>query len=148
MTKAIVILLGALALCALPESANACSYISISRSAEFQARAAVFIGEVTAVKHNINQIGGVRGPGTIEVTFKVTRVVKGEIKVNDSIVVRTSDQESACGITVWAQESPGSKWFVYADRRESTWEAGIYSRTKRGDSEGAADDLKYFDSLK
>jgi hypothetical protein len=145
--KAIVILAGVLTLGALPDSASACSGIAIPRETEFQFRAAVFIGEITAVTHNANRIGNIVGPGTIEVTFKVTRVVKGEMKVNDSIVVRTSDQESACGIASWARESPSSRWIVYADRSGGALQAGILSRTKRADSAGAAEDLKFFDAL-
>jgi hypothetical protein len=152
VTKAIVIFLGVLFLGALPNTSFACSYFGIPRDVEFNTRAAVFIGQITAVRHIVNQTataqGLVIGPGSIEVTFKVTRALKGEAKVNDSIVVRTSDQDSACGIETWAGETPGTLWIVYADRRGSILETGIYSRTKRTDSVGTAEELKYFDSLK
>src|SRR5689334_20901475 len=108
MSKGIPSLLVALGLFILPRGAYACSFMKRPIEDHFRSSVAIFVGEITAVKHLANQVqtpqGLLVGPGTIEVTFKVTRVVKGDLKVGDSTVVSTSDQESACGITEWARQ--------------------------------------------
>ena len=160
------------------ESAFACSCVGPPRGtplekeiADNYARTlAVFVGEVVSVKHNVNHIrerDGLEliGLGTIDVTFKVTRALKGGMKVNDLLVVRTVDQGSSCGFDEWAYEKPGTAWVIYADQAKGPRPKGdtflgelipegaetilvtIHcSRTAPVTS--AAADLKYFDSLK
>ena len=150
--KVIFSSLAALFLGALTNTAFACSCVGMPQEVQFRMTPTVFVGEISAVKHNVNQSstaqGLLIGPGTIEVTFKIKRAIKGEGKVDDSIVIRTSDQESACGIVAWARESPGSVWIVYADRSSGVLTSGLCSPTKRADSPAAAEDFKYFDALK
>jgi len=133
-----------------PRGADACSFVRLPIENHLQSSSAVFVGEVTAVKHNVNQTqtpqGLLVGPGTIELTFKISRVVKGNLKVGDSIVVSTSDQSSACGITEWARQPVGASWVVYAYHNGSMFQTGISQPTKTTPS--ADEDLKYFDSLK
>ena len=152
MKKVIFTFLGALILGALPNTSFACSCLGLPQEDHFRTTPTVFVGEISAVRHNVNQSSSAQGmligPGTIEVTFKIKRAIKGEGKVDDSVVVRTSDQDSACGIVAWVRESPGSVWIVYADRSSGVLTSGLCSPTKRADSPDAAEDFKYFDALK
>ena len=162
MRKAVVCFFIAIAFTGFSGSVYACTCAGgLSLEQHFKGADAVFVGEVTEVKHNVNriQIDGKEyiGLGTIEVTFKVTRVAKGGMKVNDSVTVRTPDQGPACGIEGWSQEKPGVSWVVYADTGDSflglvtsipkdmfvTSHCDRTSRTANADA-----DLKYFDSLK
>ncbi len=125
---------------------------------EYTGTFAVFVGEVKEAKHDTGQ-------GTIDVTFKVTRVLKGGMKVNDFVTVRTTDYGPACGIEEWQTTKVGVSWVIYARQSKGPRPKGNVflgeliplgaetilvtthcSRTKPAAS--AADDLKYFDSLK
>ena len=103
--------------------------------------------------------------GTIDVTFKVTRALKGGMKVNELVIVRTVDQGPACGIEEWEIVKAGTSWVIYAGQVKGPRLKGDTflgepipfgvetilvttrcSRTAPTASAGA--DLEYFDSLK
>lgn len=137
---------------------------------EYARTFAVFVGEVTSVKHNINRFRGTDGRelislGTIDVTFKVTRALKGGMKVNELVMVRTVDQGSACGLEEWETARTGTSWVIYAGQVKGPRPKGdsflgelipvgaetilvTTHCTRTAPTSLAAADLKYFDSLK
>ena len=137
---------------------------------EYAGTFAVFVGEVASVRHNVNRIRErdgqeLIGLGTIDVTFKVTRALKGGMKVNELVTVRTVDQGPACGIKEWETVKAGTSWVIYAEQVKGPRPKGDTflgeliplgvetilvtthcSRTAPTASAGV--DLKYFDFLK
>ena len=125
---------------------------------------------VVSVKQNVNRIrerDGLEliGLGTIDVTFKITRALKGGMKVNELVMVRTVDQGSACGLDEWANEKAKTSWVVYAGQVKGPRPKGdtflgelipegaetilVTTHCSRtAPTASAAADIKYFDSLK
>lgn len=58
--------------------------------------------------------------GTIDATFAVEKVYKWQkAEPAQSVVVRTVDQQSACGFDEWARPNASERWLIfatYADR--------------------------------
>jgi hypothetical protein len=141
----IILIAASVILCvtAFSTPAYACTCVGLPIESYFPIADTIFVGEVVTTKHNENRFS----PGTIEVTFKVTRAVKGTIRVGDTLTVQTSDQGSACGIVEFRTQTQGTSWIVYADRFSgSVLHTGRCSRTKRAASAAATEDIRYFDS--
>lgn len=68
----------------------------------------VFIGKFQESRRGYNR------SQTINATFRVDRVLKGEIKAGDSVTISTAYHSPMCGISNWANETPGALWIVYA----------------------------------
>ena len=161
MKKIILGLVLVMVISAFSEQAYACSCVGgWSLEQHFKDADAVFVGEVSEVKHTIDRelINGREtiGMGTIDITFKVIRIWKGNLKVNDLVTVRTVDQSTACGIANWSAEKPGNLWLIWADTSDS-FLGQVYSASKTMLVTGTCDktsktnadaDLNYLDLLK
>jgi hypothetical protein len=138
----LILFLGILAIC---NNGFACSCVPSEIADEFKDTDSVFVGSVQKVVHRENITSIFVGPGTIELTFKVIRAIKG-VSVGELVVVRTSDQGSACGIANWLKQKPGDTWIVWANKGPAMLTANHCSRTKP--NADAAQDLSFFDSLR
>ena len=170
--RAIAFVLIFMGIAAFFSVAYACDCMARTPEQHFMNAAAVFVGEFQEARRNINQTernGEILVDlGTIDATFKVTRAVKGEARIGELITVRTLSHGSACGVTRWADEKPGTLWVIYANQttgpRPMDPSDDVFSRelvpltaetilvttacsgTSRGGSARAAEHLTYFDS--
>jgi hypothetical protein len=124
----------------------------ISPALEFKNADAVFVGSVERVVYTPKRIDQgqttIFGRGTFSVTFKITRALKG-VKLGELVLVKTPDLGSACGIDEWGRERTGTEWVVYADRSKEPGKVFFSTFCDRTALlKNAAEDIKYFDSLK
>ena len=166
MRTSLIILMTICALFRFADNTWACSCISVPIELRVAQHPAVFIGEIVAVKHNQNRvplqnanpqqvprvielIDTLVGPGTVDATFRVTRVVKGTMKAGELITVRTSDQDSACGFPRWLSQVNRS-WIIYAEQTSGIplLGTGLCSGSTESTSPAAAENIRYFDTLK
>ena len=118
MKRAIVLVVMIIGIAASFPVAHACDCMTSSPEQHLMDSAVVFIGTFQGANRNINHTerNGVilLDLGTIDATFKVIGVVKGELKIDELVTVRTLSDGATCGIARWANEEPGISWVIYA----------------------------------
>ena len=91
----------------LTDTIYACSCRIQTPEQHFRNSSVVFVGEFREARSGFNQ--------TTEAIFKVSGVLKGEIKAGNFLTVRTARHGPMCGISGWTNERPGASWVIYAN---------------------------------
>ncbi len=113
-----VLMVVGLLLPAWAEPCWACSCIETTKKEQAKQADAVFTGRVVEIRNGQE--------GQLKVRFNVRKVYKGAVK--ESQVVRTANNEAACGI----EFESGKRYTVFAEKSDGKYLTGLCSGTKRG----------------